>query len=88
MCSVSFNLFSRNSEHMRNIIDLPGIKIGGHNINKKRYVDDIVLIAENKNDLARANSVRKKDLSLNLKKTETMIISKNSDIPNVILKVM
>ncbi len=43
---LSPDLFSLYSEYiMRSIEDLPGISVGGRNINSLRYADDIVLIA-------------------------------------------
>ena len=51
-CVLSPDLFSLYSEHiMHNIIDIPSMKIGGHNISNVRYADDIVLKAENDEDL-------------------------------------
>jgi hypothetical protein len=51
-CQLQKDLFSLYSEIiMRHITDMPGISIGGHNINNLRYADDTILIATNEKDL-------------------------------------
>ena len=51
-CVLSSDLFSLYSEIiMRNLVNSPGIKIGGRVINNFRYADDTVLIAENEHNL-------------------------------------
>ncbi|GFO50505.1 retrovirus-related pol polyprotein from type-1 retrotransposable element r2 [Plakobranchus ocellatus] len=55
-CVLSLDLLSLYSEIiMRNLENHPGIKVGGQNINNLRYVDDTVLIAENKEDLQKTS---------------------------------
>ena len=54
-----------------------GIKIGGRNINKLRYVDDTTLMAESKEELKNLLMRLKKEsekagLKLNIKKTKIM----------------
>ena len=45
-CVLSPDLFSLYCEIiMRNIKDLPGIKVGGNNFNNMRHADDTILIA-------------------------------------------
>ena len=93
---------------MCSTIHLPGIKIGGHNINNLRYADDIVLIAENDKDLnamlelivlesnkkglsltimkakkacqRMKNILTNKSLSLNIRKSITMLYRTHSSI--------
>ena len=60
---------------------MPGIKVGGYNMNNIIYADDTVLIADNENELQEmlgtvVRESEKKYLSLNKKKTEVMVISK------------
>ena len=51
-CVLSPDLFSFYSEIiMRALEGMPGIKVGGYNMNNIRYADDTVLIAENENEL-------------------------------------
>ncbi|GFO41281.1 endonuclease-reverse transcriptase [Plakobranchus ocellatus] len=86
-CVLSPDLFSLYSEIiMRNLENHPGIKVGGQNINNLRYVDDTVLIAENKEDLQKLLNIveeesRKKGLELNSKKTKVMVISRKQESP-------
>ena len=78
-----FNIYTeyifRESNHMN------GLNINGTNINNIRYVDDTTLLANSNEDLQRIFDVVKstseqKGLDMNLKKTKTMVISKNVDI--------
>jgi ribosome-interacting GTPase 1 len=60
---------------------MPGIPVGGININNLRYADDTILIATNEKDLqALVDTIvggsSKMGLSLNKKKTEVMVTSK------------
>lgn len=56
---------------------LPEFVIGGYNLNKIRYADDAVLIADN-GKMQRllqkvVNESEKKDLNVNWKKTDCMV---------------
>ena len=75
-----FNLYTefifRESDH------LPGITIHGQNLNNLRYADDTALIADSEKNLQEIVSCvksesSKKGLDMNIKKTKTMIISRN-----------
>ena len=71
---------------MRNIADLPGIKVGGHMINILCYVDDIVLTGNSQENLQILLNIvvtesEKVGLTFNVKKTETMVITKCSLAP-------
>ena len=63
-----------------------GVRVGGNNTNNLRYADDTVLIADSEeklqNDLSTVTiESESKELQLNAKKTECLVISKQSDIP-------
>ena len=86
-CVLSLDLFSLYSEMiMHHLEGIPGIQIGGHNINNLRYADDTVLIVETEEDLQELlETVVKeseiKGLTLTNKKTEVMVVSRKNDIP-------
>ena len=86
-CLLSPDLFPIYSEIiMRALEGMPGIKVGGYNMNNIIYADDTVLIADNENELQEmldtvARESEKKCLSLNKKKTEVMVISKKNCTP-------
>ena len=92
-CVLSPDLFSLYSEViMRKIENMPGIAIGGHNINNLRYADDTVLMATSEIDLQELVDVineesEKLGLGLNKKKTETMVISKKKETPRCNIKL-
>ena len=66
---------------MRHLDGVGGLIIGGYTLNNLRYADDIVLIAQSKEKLQEMLNIidlysEENGLSINLKKTECMVISK------------
>ena len=92
-CVLSPDLFSLYSENiMRHVEEMPGISIGGHNVNNLRYADDTVLIAEDEEHLQTLLDVIVKEseklgLSLNSRKTETMVVSRKTLNPTCNIKI-
>ncbi|GFS23270.1 retrovirus-related Pol polyprotein from type-1 retrotransposable element R2 [Elysia marginata] len=92
-CVLTPDLFSLYSEMiMRQIEEMKGLKIGGHNINNIRYADDTVLTADSEEKLQELlNKVveesKNKGLELNSKKTESMIITRKTSIPKCGMKI-
>ena len=84
-CVLSPSLFNLYMEHIfRQIDELPGVKIGGRNINNLRYAE---LLAETEEDLQKTVDQVKREsesfgLLMNAKKTKTMVFSKSSNPPN------
>ena len=73
---------------MRSIEGYPGIKIGGHKVSNKRYADDAVLIAENKEDLPQLLDIteeesRRKGYGLKSKNTEVMVVNRNNECAQI-----
>ena len=63
---------------------MPGLKINGKIINNLRYADDTVLLAESEHELqSLIDQVNKSSneygLDINIQKTKTMIISKDTE---------
>ena len=86
-------IFSLYSEiKLRIIKDRPGIRIRGANINNLRYADDIALVAGREEELQNLLHTISEDsrilgLSLNIKKTETMVISKKKDPSTCVIRI-
>ena len=88
-CVMSPSLFNVYTDFIfREIEELPGLNIGGKNINNLRYADDTVLLAENEKDLQELVTKIKDEsnlygLKMNKKKTQTMVITRNEEVPKV-----
>ena len=85
-CVLSPLLFNIYTELIfRNFDQLKGTSIGGRNINNLRYVDDTVLVSDTQKDLQTLVTNAKEyseeaGLSMNVKKTKTMVVSKKDEI--------
>ena len=80
-----FNIYSEMI--LRNLENYPGVKINGENINNIRYADDTVLIADSEENVQRLLDItieksEEMGLTLNVKKTECMVISKKAIVPS------
>ncbi|GFR82060.1 endonuclease-reverse transcriptase [Elysia marginata] len=87
-CILSPDLFNLYSEMiLRELDNIQGIGLGGHNINNIRYADDTVLIAQSEQSLQKMLDIVVKEseikgLFLNIAKTESMTISKKPQAPS------
>ena len=79
-----FNLYSEVI--LRNLDESEGLKANGENLNNLRYADDTSLLAGSEEDLQRLLNIvveesEKLGLSLSVKKTECMVVSKKKNNP-------
>ena len=90
-CVLSPDLFLLYSEIiMREIKDMDGIKINGENVNNVRVANDTALIADSESKLQHivdriVSTSDRFGLSLNVKKTFCMVISKKKESPKFYL---
>ncbi|GFR69487.1 retrovirus-related Pol polyprotein from type-1 retrotransposable element R2 [Elysia marginata] len=90
MSPAIFNLFIEYN--FRTIDNIPGLTAGGININNLRYADDTVMLAENEDDLQKLVNIVKEEsekcgLFINIRKTKTMVISREKVIPQIDIKI-
>ncbi|GFS27514.1 RNA-directed DNA polymerase from mobile element jockey-like, partial [Elysia marginata] len=76
----------------RTIDNIPGLTVGCININNLRYADDTVMLAENEDDLQKLVNIVKKEsekcgLFINIRKTKTMVISREKIVPQIDIKI-
>ena len=87
-CVLSPNLYNLYTEKIfRDIEGMPGVVIGGVNMNNLRYADDTGLLATDSiklQDLINTVNERGKDygMSINIKKTKVMVVTKKQVTPN------
>ena len=88
-CVLSPNLYNLYSEKIfREIEGMPGVVIGGVNINNLRYADDTGLLATDSLKLQDLiNTVNEAGqeygMSINIKKTKVMVVTKKEITPSV-----
>ena len=88
-CVLSPSLFNLYTEKIfREIEDMEGVNVGGHNINNLRYADDTSLLALEEQKLQNLlNTVNDKGklygMEINVKKTKSMVASKKQETPKV-----
>ena len=87
-CVLSPNLYNLYTEKIfREIEGMPGVVIGGVNMNNLRYADDTGLLATDSvklQNLINTVNERGKDygMSINIKKTKVMVVTKKQVTPN------
>ena len=69
----------------RQFDELKGASVGGRNISNLRYVDDTVLLSDTEECLQKLVTAAKEEsekagLNMNVKKTKTMVISKEEHV--------
>ena len=82
---ILFNVFSENIFEIALKNETHGIKINGETVNNIRYADDTVLIADTDIGLQHIidqlnNTCKQHGMKINIKKTKTMVISKNQNV--------
>ena len=91
-CVLSPDLFALYGENiMKALEDLVGVKVGGVNSNNFRYVDDAVILADSEEQLQQSINIveegsAKRGLKINMKKTETIMVTKKMEVPKCRIK--
>ena len=80
----SFNLYTEKI--FREIEDMEGMNVGGHNINNLRYADDTSLLALEEQKLQNLLTIvndkgKPYGMEINVKKTKSMVASKKQETP-------
>ena len=88
-CVLSSSLFNLYTEKIfKEVEDMPGVNIGGMNINNLRYADDTSLLCLGPTDLQNllhaVNEAGKPyGMEMNVIKTKTMVVSKSKATPQI-----
>ncbi|KAM9385729.1 LOW QUALITY PROTEIN: zona pellucida-like domain-containing protein 1 [Pholidichthys leucotaenia] len=70
-----------------NIINLNGIKVGGHNVNTFRYADDAVLITDletNLQEILQSDNLQRGILAITKDKKDRVVVSKKTEPPQCV----
>ena len=92
-CVLSPKLFNLCTEPIFRVLEeLPGLSVGGENINNFRYADDTALVADSEEKLQNiVNKVKEKSenlgLYMNVSKTKTMLVNKVGEERNIAIDV-
>ena len=92
-CVLSPKLFNLYTEPIFRVLEeLPGLSVGGENINNFRYADDTALVADSEEKLQNiVNKVKEKSenlgLYMNVSKTKTMLVNKAGEGRNIAIDV-
>ena len=92
-CVLSPKLFNLYTEPIFRVLEeLPGLSVGGKNINNFRYADDTALVADSEEKLQKiVNKVKEQSenlgLYMNMSETKTMKVNKAGEERNIAIDV-